>query len=85
MFCEKPPKGFEKYFKQGGAKVPKEPVKDGKISKEAKEGKEKETQSEPIKEAPKRVPPSTSSGSGIGGSKPYEQWSFGLFGGTGRG
>lgn len=49
--------------------------------KEAKEVKGKEIKPEPPKEVPKRAPPAISSP----GSKPYEQWSFGLFGGTGRG
>lgn len=77
LFCEKPPKGFEKYFKQGGAKELKEPPKEGK---EAKETKGSDAKPEQPKEAPKPPTPSTSPG-----SKPYEQWSFGLFGGTGRG
>lgn len=76
MFCEKPPKGFEKYFKPGGAKELKEPA-----AKEAKEAKGKDAKPEPQKEPSKSAPSSTQSG----GSKPYEQWSFGLFGGTGRG
>nr|XP_023023132.1 AFG3-like protein 2 [Leptinotarsa decemlineata] len=74
IFCEKPPKGFEKYFKPGGAKNLKEPVKEGKAAKD--------TKPEQPKEAPKPPPPSST---GPSGSKPYEQWSFGLFGGTGRG
>lgn len=78
MFCEKPPKGFEKYFRQGGAKDLKEPVK------EAKEVKGKEAKPEQPKEAPKPPPPSAPPSTSPG-SKPYEQWSFGLFGGTGRG
>lgn len=68
LFCEKPPKGFEKYFKPGS----KQPAKDAK-AKEAKDGKEIKT------ETPK-PPPVSSSG---GPSKSYDQWSFGLFGGTG--
>ncbi|XP_057657269.1 AFG3-like protein 2 [Diorhabda carinulata] len=74
LFCEKPPKGFEKYFKQGSAKEP---------PKEAKEVKGKDGKAKPEKEAPK-PPPSKSTGPSTS-SKPYEQWSFGLFGGTGRG
>lgn len=79
MFCEKPPKGFEKYFKPGGAKELKEPAKD---AKEVKEANGKDTKAPPPKEPPKPTRPSTSAQEG---SKPYEQWSFGLFGGTGRG
>lgn len=49
--------------------------------KEAKDAKGKEAKPEQApKEAPKPPPPSSSPG-----QKPYEQWSFGLFGGTGRG
>lgn len=75
-FCEKPPKGFEKYFKPG----PKEAPKDAKpAEKEAKEAKGK---SEPKSEPPPQKKPSSSAAGGPG-SKPYDQWSFGLFGGTG--
>lgn len=77
MLCGKPPKGFEKYFKPGGAKELKETP-----AREAKETKGKDGKTETSKEAPK-VPPPTSKQPGS--SKPYDQWSFGLFGGTGRG
>lgn len=76
MFCEKPPKGFEKYFKPGGAKELNTAPKEGK------EVKGKDVKPEQPKEAPKPIPPPPSTGPG---SKPYDQWSFGLFGGTGRG
>ncbi|XP_044264333.1 AFG3-like protein 2 [Tribolium madens] len=70
LFCEKPPKGFEKYFEPGSkqkGKSPKsEPPKEAK-----KDGKQEKEQEQP-KPPPK--PP---------GPKPYDQWSFGLFGGTG--
>ncbi|XP_018569868.1 AFG3-like protein 2 [Anoplophora glabripennis] len=82
LFCEKPPKGFEKYFKPGSGK---ELRQESKEAKETKEVKGKDAKQEPPKEAPKPPPPSASSRSPGGGSKPYEQWSFGLFGGTGRG
>lgn len=76
LLCGKPPKGFEKYFKPGGAKQLKEtPARD------AKETKPKDGKTEPPKEVPKPPPSSRQPSS----SKPYEQWSFGLFGGTGRG
>ncbi|KAJ8922366.1 hypothetical protein NQ315_004309 [Exocentrus adspersus] len=78
LFCEKPPKGFEKYFKPGGAKELKQ---ESKEAKETKEGKEKDAKQEQPKETPKVPPPSRSPGS----SKSYDNWSFGLFGGTGRG
>lgn len=80
LFCEKPPKGFEKYFKPDGksssSKTGKPEVKDGK------EAKPKEGKSEPKeKEAPSKQPPFPPPPSQSG--KPYDQWSFGLFGGTG--
>lgn len=71
LFCEKPPKGFEKYFEQGNKQTTKPKVEP------PKEAKEKDAKPEPTK--PKPIPPPPSSS----GSKPYEQWSFGLFGGTG--
>jgi AFG3 family protein len=77
VFCEKPPKGFEKYFEPGS----KQKGKDAKTEpqKEAKETKGKDAKQEQPKPPPKSTttPP--------GGSKSYDQWSFGLFGGTGRG
>ncbi|XP_050297963.1 AFG3-like protein 2 [Anthonomus grandis grandis] len=74
LFCEKPPKGFEKYFKEG-----KPASKDAKPeAKEAKDTKGKEA-----KPAQKEPPPSRPSLSSPGDKKPYDQWSFGLFGGTG--
>ncbi|CAG9763310.1 unnamed protein product [Ceutorhynchus assimilis] len=72
LFCEKPPKGFEKYFKEGKA-APKD-AKPG-----AKEAKEKDTKPQP-REPPPVTRPSLGS---PGEKKPYDQWSFGLFGGTG--
>ncbi|KAJ8951369.1 hypothetical protein NQ318_009305 [Aromia moschata] len=82
LFCEKPPKGFEKYFKPGGAKELKQEPKE---AKEAKESKGKDAKQEQPKEQPRLPPPPTSKSPGGPSSKPYEQWSFGLFGGTGRG
>lgn len=81
LFCEKPPKGFEKYFKP----EPKSSDKNIKLgeskSKDVKETKSKETK-------PEAKPESSSSKSapspgGPPKSRPYDQWSFGLFGGTG--
>ncbi|KAJ8970439.1 hypothetical protein NQ314_001234 [Rhamnusium bicolor] len=80
LFCEKPPKGFEKYFKPGGTKQLKQEAKE---TKDGKESKGKDAKQEQPKESPKFPPPPSSKSPG--GSKPYEQWSFGLFGGTGRG
>ncbi|XP_066256281.1 mitochondrial inner membrane m-AAA protease component AFG3L2 isoform X2 [Euwallacea similis] len=69
LFCQKPPKGFEKYFKEG-----KPSTKEAKP--EAKEGKEaKPPPKQPISKPPLGEPP--------GDKKPYDQWAFGLFGGTG--
>ncbi|XP_045464467.1 AFG3-like protein 2 [Harmonia axyridis] len=77
VLCEKPPKGFEKYFKPGGSKPE---VKENKeIKAKEKDGKSESKDSKDTKVNPK---PSTSSGSQS--SKPYEQWGFGLFGGTGN-
>lgn len=78
-FCEKPPKGFEKYFKPGT----KEATKDakGKETSEVNKGKESKTEPKQDTQTPK-PPPSLSQPPGS--SKPYDQWSFGLFGGTGN-
>ncbi|XP_017775142.1 PREDICTED: AFG3-like protein 2 [Nicrophorus vespilloides] len=74
LFCEKPPKGFEKYFEKGGP-VKKAPGK-AEPAKEAKEAK-------PPKEAADPQPrPNIDSGANKG-AKQYDNWSFGLFGGTG--
>ncbi|RZB40598.1 AFG3-like protein 2 [Asbolus verrucosus] len=76
LFCEKPPKGFEKYFEPGKKQSPKDAKNEP--AKEMKDGKTKDAKQEQPK-----PPPKTSSGSQPGGSKSYDQWSFGLFGGTG--
>lgn len=73
LFCEKPPKGFEKYFEPGTKSAQKSKVEP---PKEAKETTGNDAKSEPTK--PKLPPPPSSPG-----SKSYDQWSFGLFGGTG--
>lgn len=82
LFCEKPPKGFEKYFKPGSKPQAKDTKPESESSaKEAKETKGTGTGKTEPKPPPK---PSTPPGGGqTGGSKPYDQWSFGLFGGTG--
>lgn len=81
IFTEKPPKGFEKYFEPGGKKPGKHAKTEGKPeakeAKEAKDGKPKEESTEKPKIPP---PPSKPPGQQ---QKPYDQWSFGLFGGTG--
>ncbi|KAF5286736.1 hypothetical protein FQR65_LT12469 [Abscondita terminalis] len=74
LFCERPPKGFEKYFQKGGNKSP---------AKEGKEEGSKETKANEGKTEPKVPPPSSRAAQSSGSSKPYDNWSFGLFGGTG--
>ncbi|KAK4877435.1 hypothetical protein RN001_009941 [Aquatica leii] len=75
LFCERPPKGFEKYFQKDGKKTS---VKEGKEEgvKDVKEAKAGEGKTEP------KIPPPPASRS-TSSSKPYDNWSFGLFGGTG--
>ncbi|XP_044733109.1 AFG3-like protein 2 [Chrysoperla carnea] len=81
LFCEKPPKGFEKYFKpRTGAKElkddkakPSDAVKDGKKAEDAKR----------TTEPPKPIPPPPLGRTPGQTNKPYDQWSFGLFGGPG--
>lgn len=75
LFCEKPPKGFEKYFKPQG-KTKSETTVDKKQAKAPEKANEKPKE-------PKVEPPKPSTTPGSSGGKSYEQWSFGLFGGTG--
>ncbi|KAG8278015.1 AFG3-like protein 2 [Homalodisca vitripennis] len=72
LYCQKPPKGFEKYFKPGGAPKKEPPSKGEAGSKEAKQ------------DAPPPSRPSAgqSPSSKPGPSKPQDQWSFGVFGGS---
>lgn len=82
IFCEKPPKGFEKYFKPGSKKPSSSAAKPETSPKDAKP-KEQAGSEKPKAEPP---PPSRTPGSTntAGQQKPpYDQWSFGLFGGTG--
>lgn len=82
IFCEKPPKGFEKYFKPGSKKPSSSAAKPETSPKDAKP-KEQAGSEKPKAEPPppSRIPGSTST---AGQQKPpYDQWSFGLFGGTG--
>lgn len=75
LFCEKPPKGFEKFFEKN--KAPKAAAeKEG--GKEVKKGGKEEQRSEP----PPTRPSSTASG-GPSSKQQYDSWSFKLFGGTG--
>lgn len=71
LFCERPPKGFEKFFKPGSSK---QATKSGKSSvKEAKDAP-KESQ----------TPPPSKGAAGPQPSKPYDNWSFGMFSGQSR-
>ncbi|PSN49682.1 hypothetical protein C0J52_05318 [Blattella germanica] len=74
LFCERPPKGFEKYFKPGGTKQAAKSEKP--TAKEVKDAPPKESQAPPSKGAAGPQPPKPPSQS----SKPYDQWSFGMFG-----
>uniref|UniRef100_A0A6B2E7M1 Putative atp-dependent metalloprotease ftsh n=1 Tax=Phlebotomus kandelakii TaxID=1109342 RepID=A0A6B2E7M1_9DIPT len=66
-FCEKPPKGFEKYFKQPGGKQRKEATQGDKVDKP--------------KEAPSPVesPTSKSSPTPPPSGPPRNDWNFGMF------
>ena len=69
VFCEKPPIGFEKYFKE----KEKQASAEGKITKEAVKEAPTAAQQSQSKSFPKSTPP----------PKPTsQQWSFGMFGGT---
>lgn len=77
-FCEKPPRGFEKFFKENEKKgVPKE-----------KKGKEEESKPPPEQQAEQKAKPFptgafSSKSPPPSSSKPDpQQWSFGMFGGT---
>jgi AFG3 family protein len=72
-FCQKPPKGFEKFFRPAGSKPP--PTTEEK-SGEAKDGTKKEAPPPPSKGA---SPPLSKPPPGPG--RPFDQWSFGSFGG----
>jgi AFG3 family protein len=77
LFCERPPKGFDKFFKPGG----------GTQGKKSAKPSVKET-----KDAPKKpqIPPPSKGAAGpqpskpSGASKPYDKWSFGMFGSQSR-
>jgi AFG3 family protein len=78
LFCEKPPKGFEKFFKPQGSK---EATKSAKRSaKEVKDAPKQSQAPPPPKSAVGSQPSKPSSPS----SKPYDQWSFGMFGNQSR-
>lgn len=70
LFCQKPPKGFEKYFKPGGAPKKDPPPESSNGSKEGK------------REVPPISKPSMGQTSSTPGSSRPDQWSFGAFGGS---
>lgn len=68
-FCEKPPKGFEKYFRQG------------KQTSAAKNVGEIGTESKKTAAPPKSSPPPSSTSAGNSSkSKSSSDWNFGMFG-----
>lgn len=69
LFCEKPPKGFEKYFRPGGKKASNKP----ETAKDAKEAPKEEAGASKGESAPPPPPRMQ--------QKPPEQWSFGMFAG----
>lgn len=71
LFCEIPPKGFEKFFKPGTGK---QAPKNGKPKEEVP----KEAQQPPPSRGTSQPPPKPT-------QRPYDQWSFGMFGGQSRG
>lgn len=77
LFCERPPKGFEKFFKPGGSKEATKSVKPS--AKEAKDAPKQSQAPPPSKAAPGSQPSKPPSP-----SKPYDQWSFGMFGSQSR-
>ncbi|KAF4520289.1 hypothetical protein B566_EDAN004348 [Ephemera danica] len=75
-FCQKPPKGFEKYFRPAGSKPPPEPSS----KTQPKDAPPKESQAPPSKGAAGQTPPLTRPPP-PGSAKQFDQWSFGSFGG----
>lgn len=65
LFCQNPPKGFEKFFKPGGGKQTPKPTENA--AKEVKENAASE------KAPPKEAPPTSNI------KKPSNQWPLGLF------
>lgn len=69
VFCEKPPHGFEKYFKE----------------KQKQANAEGKTVKEPAKDAPsaaQEAQPKSYQKSAASSKPSSQQWSFGMFGGT---
>lgn len=71
QFCQKPPKGFEKYFKPGAAGKKEVAEKPDTGSKGSKQDEGSAPKQAPTPQPSKAAP----------GSKP-DQWSFGVFGGS---
>lgn len=71
-FCEKPPKGFEKYFRQGNGKQ-SSAVKNENVAED------KKASSSGSAQKPTSTPPSSTTDSGSK-SKPNSDWNFGMFG-----
>lgn len=91
MFCEKPPKGFEKYFRQGGGKQPltttgKQENSNGSggEGKKASGGGGGGTQ-----KSTSTPPPSSSTTTDSASKSKSNDWNFGMFGpsasGSGKG
>jgi len=77
LFCERPPKGFDKFFKPGGGT---QGTKSAKPSvKETKDAPKESQIPSPSKGAAGPQPSKPS-----GASKPYDKWSFGMFGSQSR-
>ncbi|XP_063244841.1 AFG3-like protein 2 [Bacillus rossius redtenbacheri] len=76
QFCSKPPKGFEKFFEPAGAKKAKQSTEEP-----AKEG----NKDAPKQQAPPQSTPPQPSRTAGQSTKPFDQWSFGMFGGQSRG
>lgn len=77
LFCERPPKGFDKFFKPGGGTQGTKPAKPS--VKETKDVPKESQVPPPSKGAAGPQPPKPS-----GASKPYDKWSFGMFGSQSR-
>lgn len=76
-FCSNPPKGFEKYYKSGGAAGKKKESEDGE-KKESEDGKSSENQKPEVSDPP----PSRSSSEPKPKSASSNDWNFGMFGQT---
>lgn len=73
LFCEKPPKGFEKYYKGKGEKTTEKAAEDGAEKKAAETAPSS-------KAAPMSKPP----GADVKKSPPNSDWNFGMFNPTAK-